>query len=131
MLNIISILCIFILDSIPQATSKGYIIMPYFTYLAYRKDKVTAVYYPILAIILALHTSSPVYNFIFAILNFLIYYAYFSYFSYNFLNICILSIIQITMWRFYVNEPFLSLETAYLFVVYLIINYIYMRRATK
>ncbi|MGL5088789.1 MAG: hypothetical protein ACRC6Z_04975 [Cetobacterium sp.] len=131
MLDLISILFIFILDNIPQTTSKGFLIMPYLAYLSYKKDKKIAFLFPILSIILALHSGEPAHSFLFVGLNIVFYYLYFINFDYNIGNVYLLSILQIVAWKFYVNIPFVIVNIMILSVFYFIINLLYMRRATK
>ncbi|MBC2851244.1 hypothetical protein H5J22_07465 [Cetobacterium sp. 8H] len=131
MLDFISILSIFILDSIPQTTSKGFLVMPYLAYLSYKKEKKIVFLFPILAIILALHSSEPAYGFIFIGLNIIFYYLYFINFDYNIGNGYILSILQIIVWKKYVGDPLIIVNILFLSIFYFVINLLYMRRATK
>ncbi|MGL4999261.1 MAG: hypothetical protein ACRC0R_00390 [Cetobacterium sp.] len=131
MLDFISIVCIFILDNIPQATSKGFLIMPYLAYLSYKRDEKIAFLFPVLSIILALHSGEPIISFLFIGLNIFFYYLYFINFDYNIGNVYLLSILQIVAWNFYVDIPFVIVNIAILSVFYFIINLLYMRRATK
>jgi len=131
MLDFISILFVFILDNIPQTTSKGFLIMPYLAYLSYRKDKKIAFLFPILAVILALHSREPAYAFLFVGLNIVFYHLYFINFDYNIGNVYVLSLLQIVTWKFYVKIPFVTVDILFLSIFYFIINLLYMRRATK
>ena len=127
MLDFISILFIFILDNIPQTTSKGFLIMPYLAYLSYRKDKKIAFLFPILA----LHSREPAFAFLFVGINIIFYHLYFINFDYNIGNLYILSLLQIVAWKFFVKSPFVIVNILFLSVFYFIINLLYMRRATK
>ncbi|MCX3067981.1 MAG: hypothetical protein ACRDCE_14375 [Cetobacterium sp.] len=131
MLDFISILFIFILDNIPQTTSKGFLIMPYLAYLSYRKDKKIAFLFPLLAIILALHSREPAFAFLFIGINIIFYHLYFINFDYNIGNLYILSLLQIIVWKFFIKSPFVIVNILFLSVFYFIINLLYMRRATK
>ncbi len=131
MLDFISILFIFILDNIPQTTSKGFLIMPYLAYLSYRKDKKIAFLFPLLAIILALHSREPAFAFLFVGINIIFYYLYFINFDYNIGNLYILSLLQIIAWKFFIKSPFVIVNILLFSVIYFIINLLYMRRATK
>lgn len=131
MLDFISILFIFILDNIPQTTSKGFLIMPYLAYLSYRKDKKIAFLFPILAIILALHSREPAFAFLFIGVNIVFYHLYFINFDYNIGNLYILSILQILAWKFFIGNPLVIVNMLFLSMFYFIINLLYMRRATK
>ena len=131
MLDFISILFIFILDNIPQTTSKGFLIMPYLAYLSYRKDKKIAFLFPLLAIILALHSREPAFAFLFVCINIIFYYLYFINFDYNIGNLYILSLLQIIAWKFFIKSPFVIVNILLFSVIYFIINLLYMRRATK
>lgn len=131
MLDFISILFIFILDNIPQTTSKGFLIMPYLAYLSYRKDKKIAFLFPLLAIILALHSREPAFAFLFVGINIVFYYLYFINFDYNIGNLYILSLLQIIAWKFFIKSPFVIVNILLFSVIYFIINLLYMRRATK
>lgn len=131
MLDFISILFIFILDNIPQTTSKGFLIMPYLAYLSYRKDKKIAFLFPLLAVILALHSREPVFSFLFIGLNIIFYHLYFINFDYNIGNLYILSLLQIVAWKFFIKTPFVIVNILFLSIFYFIINLLYMRRATK
>ena len=131
MLDFISILFIFILDNIPQTTSKGFLIMPYLAYLSYRKDKKIAFLFPLLAIILALHSKEPAFAFLFIGINIIFYHLYFINFDYNIGNLYILSLLQIIVWKFFIKSPFVIVNILFLSVFYFIINLLYMRRATK
>lgn len=131
MLDFISILFIFILDNIPQTTSKGFLIMPYLAYLSYRKDKKIAFLFPLLAIILALHSREPAFAFLFVGINIIFYHLYFINFDYNIGNLYILSLLQIVAWKIFVKSPFVIVNVLFLSVFYFIINLLYMRRATK
>lgn len=131
MLDFISILFIFILDNIPQTTSKGFLIMPYLAYLSYRKDKKIAFLFPLLAVILALHSREPAFAFLFVGINIIFYHLYFINFDYNIGNLYILSLLQIVAWKIFVNSPFVIVNVLFLSVFYFIINLLYMRRATK
>lgn len=131
MLDFISILFIFILDNIPQTTSKGFLIMPYLAYLSYRKDKKIAFLFPLLAVILALHSSEPAFSFLFIGLNIIFYHLYFINFDYNIGNLYILSLLQIVAWKFFIKTPFVIVNILFLSIFYFIINLLYMRRATK
>lgn len=131
MLDFISILFIFILDNIPQTTSKGFLIMPYLAYLSYRKDKKIAFLFPLLAIILALHSREPAFAFLFVGINIIFYYLYFINFDYNIGNLYILSLLQIIAWKFFIKSPFVIVDILLFSVIYFIINLLYMRRATK
>ena len=131
MLDFISILFIFILDNIPQTTSKGFLIMPYLAYLSYRKDKKIAFLFPLLAVILALHSREPAFAFLFIGINIIFYHLYFINFDYNIGNLYILSLLQIIVWKFFIKSPFVIVNILFLSVFYFIINLLYMRRATK
>lgn len=131
MLDLISIILIFILDSLPQTSSKGFLIMPYLTYLSYRRDKKNLFLLPLMGIILSLHSSEPIYSFIFIAINITVYYLYFSNFDYNLGNIFILSIAQIIMWKIFVGDPLIIVKIIVTSLIYFIINLFYMRRATK
>ncbi|MGL4987652.1 MAG: hypothetical protein ACRCYT_06220 [Cetobacterium sp.] len=131
MLNFISILLIFILDNVPQTTSKGFLIMPYLAYLSYKKDKKIAFLFPILAFILALHSGEPSLSFLFIGLNTVFYYLYFTNFDYNIGNVYLLSLLQIIAWKFYVNIPLIPIDIVIHSIFYFVINLLYMRRATK
>lgn len=131
MLDFISILFIFILDNIPQITSKGFLIMPYLAYLSYRKDKKIAFLFPLLAVILALHSREPAFAFLFVGINIIFYHLYFINFDYNIGNLYILSLLQIVAWKIFVKSPFVIVNVLFLSVFYFIINLLYMRRATK
>ncbi|ERT69374.1 MAG: hypothetical protein ACRDAG_13125 [Cetobacterium somerae] len=131
MLDFISILFIFILDNIPQTTSKGFLIMPYLAYLSYRKDKKIAFLFPLLAVILALHSREPAFAFLFVGINIIFYHLYFINFDYNIGNLYILSLLQIVAWKIFVKSPFVIVNVLFLSVFYFIINLLYMRRATK
>ncbi|MGL5278663.1 MAG: hypothetical protein ACRC8M_06195 [Cetobacterium sp.] len=131
MLDFISILFIFILDNIPQITSKGFLIMPYLAYLSYRKDKKIAFLFPLLAVILALHSREPAFAFLFVGINFIFYHLYFINFDYNIGNLYILSLLQIIAWKTFVKSPLVIVNVLFLSVFYFIINLLYMRRATK
>lgn len=131
MLNLISIILIFILDSLPQTSSKGFLIMPYLTYLSYKRDKKNLFLLPLLGIILSLHSSEPIYSFIFIAVNLSLYYLYFSNFDYNIGNVFILSIAQIIMWKLFVGDPLVIVNIIVTSLIYFIINLFYMRRATK
>ncbi|MDX8336483.1 MULTISPECIES: hypothetical protein [Cetobacterium] len=131
MLDFISILFVFILDNIPQTTSKGFLIMPYLAYLSYRKDKKIAFLFPILAIILALHSREPAFAFLFVGINIVFYHLYFINFDYNVGNIYILSLLQILAWKFFIKSPFVIVNILFLSAIYFVINFLYMRRATK
>ena len=131
MLDFISILFIFILDNIPQTTSKGFLIMPYLAYLSYRKDKKIAFLFPLLAVILALHSREPAFAFLFIGINIIFYHLYFINFDYNIGNLYILSLLQIVAWKIFVKSPFVIVNVLFLSVFYFIINLLYMRRATK
>ena len=131
MLDFISILFIFILDNVPQTSSKGFLIMPYLAYISYRKDKKIAFLFPILAIILALHSREPVFSFLFIGLNIVFYHLYFINFDYNIGNLYILSLVQIITWKFFIGDPFIIANMLFLSAFYFIINLLYMRRATK
>lgn len=131
MLDFISILFIFIFDNIPQTTSKGFLIMPYLAYLSYRKDKKIAFLFPLLAIILALHSREPAFAFLFVGINIIFYYLYFINFDYNIGNLYILSLLQIIAWKFFIKSPFVIVNILLFSVIYFIINLLYMRRATK
>lgn len=131
MLDFISILFIFILDNIPQTTSKGFLIMPYLAYLSYRKDKKIAFLFPLLAVILALHSREPAFAFLFVGVNIIFYHLYFINFDYNIGNLYILSLLQIVAWKIFVKSPFVIVNVLFLSVFYFIINLLYMRRATK
>ena len=131
MLDFISILFIFILDNIPQTTSKGFLIMPYLAYLSYRKDKKIAFLFPVLAIILALHSREPAFSFLFIGVNIIFYHLYFINFDYNIGNLYILSFLQILAWKFFIGSPFVIVNMLFLSAFYFIINLLYMRRATK
>lgn len=131
MLDFISILFIFILDNVPQTTSKGFLIMPYLAYLSYRKDKKIAFLFPLLAIILALHSREPAFAFLFVGINIIFYYLYFINFDYNIGNLYILSLLQIIAWKFFIKSPFVIVNILLFSVIYFIINLLYMRRATK
>lgn len=131
MLDFISILFIFILDNIPQTTSKGFLIMPYLAYLSYRKDKKIAFLFPLLAIILAFHSREPAFAFLFVGINIIFYYLYFINFDYNIGNLYILSLLQIIAWKFFIKSPFVIVNILLFSVIYFIINLLYMRRATK
>lgn len=131
MLDFISILFIFILDNIPQTTSKGFLIMPYLAYLSYRKDKKIAFLFPLLAIILALHSREPAFAFLFVGVNIIFYYLYFINFDYNIGNLYILSLLQIVAWKFFIKSPLVIANILFLSIIYFIINLLYMRRATK
>lgn len=131
MLDFISILFIFILDNIPQTTSKGFLIMPYLAYLSYRKDKKIAFLFPLLAIILALHSREPAFAFLFIGINIIFYHLYFINFDYNIGNLYILSLLQIIVWKFFIKSPFVIVNILFLSVFYFLINLLYMRRATK
>ncbi len=131
MLDFISILFIFILDNIPQTTSKGFLMMPYLAYLSYRKDKKIAFLFPLLAVILALHSREPAFAFLFVGINIIFYHLYFINFDYNIGNLYILSLLQIVAWKIFVKSPFVIVNVLFLSVFYFIINLLYMRRATK
>lgn len=131
MLDFISILFIFILDNIPQTTSKGFLIMPYLAYLSYRKGKKIAFLFPLLAVILALHSREPAFAFLFVGINIIFYHLYFINFDYNIGNLYILSLLQIVAWKIFVKSPFVIVNVLFLSVFYFIINLLYMRRATK
>ena len=131
MLDFISILFIFILDNIPQTTSKGFLIMPYLAYLSYRKDKKIAFLFPLLAVILALHSREPAFAFLFVGINIIFYHLYFINFDYNIGNLYILSLLQIVAWKVFVKSPFVIVNVLFLSIFYFIINLLYMRRATK
>ena len=131
MLDFISILFVFILDNIPQTTSKGFLIMPYLAYLSYRKDKKIAFLFPLLAVILALHSREPAFAFLFVGINIIFYHLYFINFDYNIGNLYILSLLQIVAWKIFVKSPFVIVNVLFLSVFYFIINLLYMRRATK
>lgn len=131
MLDFISILFIFILDNIPQTTSKGFLIMPYLAYLSYRKDKKIAFLFPLLAVILALHSREPAFAFLFVGINIIFYHLYFINFDYNIGNLYIFSLLQIVAWKIFVKSPFVIVNVLFLSVFYFIINLLYMRRATK
>ena len=125
MLDFISILFIFILDNIPQTTSKGFLIMPYLAYLSYRKDKKIAFLFPLLAIILALHSREPAFAFLFVGINIIFYYLYFINFDYNIGNLYILSLLQIIAWKFFIKSPFVIVNILLFSVIYFIINLLY------
>lgn len=131
MLDFISIILIFILDNIPLDTSNGVLIMPYLTYLSYKKDKRTAFLFPLLGVILALHSNEPMYAFIFIGLNIIFYHIYFRNFDYNIGNIYVLSILQIVVWNLYTKSSLIIINILFLSIIYFIVNLFYMRRATK
>lgn len=131
MLDLISIILIFILDSLPQTSSKGFLIMPYLTYLSYKRERKSFALLPLMGIILSLHSSEPIYSFIFIAVSLLVYYLYFTNFDYNIGNVFILSIAQIVMWKIFVGDPLVIVNIIVTSLIYFIINLFYMRRATK
>lgn len=131
MLNLISILFIFVIDSFPQIASKGFLIMPYLAYLSYKKEKKSILFYILVTIILMLHTTNPIYSVIFVLLNAIFYYIYFMQFSYNIENICIFTILQILCWKFFANESMTLISIGYSYIIYFFINYIYMKGANR
>lgn len=131
MLDFISIILIFFLDSLPQSFSKGFLIMPYMTYLGYKRDRRLWIIIPILAILLSLYSTTPMIHFLFVIGDILFYYLYFNLFEYNFGNVLLISILQLLTWKIYIGELNNLMETSIYIVLYIFINLFYMRRATK
>lgn len=131
MLNLISILFIFIIDSFPQMTSKGFLLMPYLGYLSYKKEKKSIILYLLVTIILMLHTTNPIYSVMFVLLNAFFYHIYFMQFSYNIENIFIFTLLQILCWKFFANESINLISIGYSYFIYFFINYIYMKGANR
>lgn len=131
MLDLISLVLIFILDSLPLMSSKGFFILPYLVYLAYKKEKSSFILVPLLGIILSLHSSNPIFDFVFIAINMVLYYLYFSQFEFNVLNTVMITIIQVIAWELYVGGPIEITNIVILLICYFITNLFYMRRATK
>lgn len=131
MLDLISIILIFILDSMPVIITKGIIIMPYMAFLSYRKTKRMLFLFPVLGIILSMYTINPITSFIFIGLNLVFYFFYFSNFEYNAFNIYLLSILQILSWKFFIREQIDIKEILFLSIFYYLINLFYLRRVIE
>lgn len=130
MIDVVSIILIFILDSLPLEISRGFLIMPYLAFVGYKKSKTKFIYYLIIAIIMGINANSPLYTYFFVVMNILFYYVCTLYFHYNIVSVAILSAIQLLSWKMFIDKP---LDNIYilvlLYMLYFIINYFYMKKS--
>ncbi|MGL4308326.1 hypothetical protein [Cetobacterium sp. SF1] len=127
MVHFISLLLVFIINSLPLKVSYGIITMPYIAYLAYNRNMKSGIMLFLLGIILTLQSQDFFSIMLFLIVTYGIFYYIFIHLGYKKGNILLMVIIQGLLWGFYGGIP-LNLHNILLMVISQgIVNYVYIR----
>lgn len=127
MVDFISLLLVFFVGSLPIHVSYGVLVMPYLTYLAFRKDGRSSVMLFLLGLILSLQNSEFFQIMFFLVLSFGIFYLFFIHLGYNLGNIVFIVAIQWILWYLF-NEVHLNLYQITTSITgYFLVNYIYIK----
>lgn len=128
MIDVISLLLIFLINSLPLTTTYGIVTMPYVTYLAFCGNIKSGVLLFVVGILMSLQGGELFPMMLFLIVNYIIFYLFFTYLSYNLENIVFIVCIQGLLWFLY-HRLELDLTQSIISVVgYFIVNYILMRK---
>lgn len=127
MIDGISLLLVFIINSLPLKVSYGIITMPYIGYLAYLRSTKSALMLFILGLILDLQSDNFFSIMIFLIITYGIFYYLFIHLGYKRENIVLMVLIQGILWMGYTGMAINIYNILIMVVSGILVNYMYVK----